>query len=318
MRWGDALEARVRRQFGPGANNFVVPTKAQFDAYKGVVVQTEAAIKGGRTLADAQKAAAALKLQLTQQDGCWMLQDELRGWGTVMFNAHPHSGLILEVPHPAFDLGTPELGWEMFRKYDADVLIVAGAARGNRPDASPQVPNQPTTLSNGFDPWHHGAGVPDYSVSDPTHAVDTPFEAAHEALVGPGSVVVQVHGFNAAKHHQANPAFPADRQVVLTPCADDHYYPPVLEGMAKALTTAGYKTGVVSFDDEASSELSATINVQHAYMAQQGLVGPGKPAQFVHIELDSSLRRGPDRGANFTRLLDVLQPVLGTQGSSSR
>lgn len=317
---GDRLELALKGRFDKGQETLVVPTPEQFESYKAVVGDTEAALKtgDGDALARASRAAQALDCELVPQDGCLMLREQMgkeRGWGTVVFNVHPQSGLVVEVPHPLFDWGTPELGWQAFRAFNADVYVVAGAHRGNRTEPSPDVPAEEQHGSNEsstYDPWHHAANVPDYSISDPSHSSVLPFEAAHEALVHAGSTVLQVHGFNAQTHHAVDPSFPADQQVVLTHCADDHCNPPLETAMADALTKAGYKTEMVDFSDDAHSQLGAVVNVQHAWMVKQGLVGPDKPTTFVHMEVDRSLRLDGARAEQYPKLMAALAPVFDT------
>src|SRR5262249_17846980 len=115
------------------------------------------------------------------------------------------------------------------------------------------------------------------------------------------------HGFSAWKHHQADATFPLTEQVVLTDAADDHYDPPHLVGAQQALAAAGYRSHIVDFATPTARKLGlgALPTVEHKDMVARGLVG----AEFNHIEIDTSLRRGPDADAAGEKLLDVLAPV---------
>jgi hypothetical protein len=83
--------------------------------------------------------------------------------------------------------------------------------------------------------------------------------------------------------------------------------------MHDALQGADFKTWMVDFSDAAHSTLGAPVNVQHAYLKRLGLVGPGLPTQFVHVEFDSALRQGQRRDAHFDALVQALSPVFSNQ-----
>jgi hypothetical protein len=302
----------------------VIPTDAEMAAFRRLVAHArDLPVDEVR----AEAAPLGVEVEGLEVDGrpCVMIQDHARGWGTVVVD--PESvGPIIEVPHPGFDLGTPQLGWEAFRAFDGSALVVAGATRGNRSEKSPDIPVVHRALPSGYDPYRHAEGVPDYSVSDPTHARRTMFQAAHQALTGSPSapVVLQVHGFSALKHHGENPAFPADEQIVLTDCADDGWMAPHAREAQAALQRAGFRSHLVTFEDDASSRLGGLPNVQRRDMAERGVAPYGPPAgdapraEFVHMEVDTSVRRAADRDAQYARLIDVLRPVFGCAPSASR
>lgn len=309
---GDRIERQVVERFGDGAENFVPPSDGEMAALRSVVADARHATSAAdreRVRREADPLGYALDvlphgyLMLLEKD------EAARGWGTVILDPASASDVVIEVPHPGFDHGTPELGWKAFQAFGAGALVIAGATRGNRHEASPEVS---TVRPDGFDPWRHAPGVPDYSISDPTHARGTAFQAAHQALTGPTAVVLQIHGFSAWKHHQQDPAFPADEQAVLTDCADDRYDPPHLVAAQAALQGAGFRSRLVTFADAASSALGATPNVQHRDMDERGLVGRGHAAEFTHLELDRSLRTGPQRDEQLDAVVRALQPVFGT------
>jgi hypothetical protein len=308
--WGDALEAAIMRDFGDGAENFCIPSALELQAFRSLVGELAAASQLSPSL---QRAASHLDYRIREvSDGMrrlWALEEAPpprrgagyhgRGWGTVLLAPASLSQLVIEVPHPGFDLCTPQLGWQAFVRLEARALLVAGAVRGNH-----RTPlDTPASRLR-------AEGVPAYSASDPTHATATAFEAAHEALAGPESVVVQLHGFSATKHHAADASFAPDLQAVLSDGADDGYDPPLLAATHEALTVAGYRCHLVAFDSPQGRQLGATANVQGRWMRAQGLTGRGKRAEFVHLELDSTLRRGADRAAHFGRLLEALARVL--------
>lgn len=55
--------------------------------------------------------------------------DTDRSWGAVLVDRSAPTRLVIEVPHPNFDLRTELLGVEMFRKIPGSIVLVAGAHR---------------------------------------------------------------------------------------------------------------------------------------------------------------------------------------------
>ncbi len=95
-----------------------------------------------------------------------------RGWGTIVVDPGGDD-ILVEVPHPVFNIKTPMVGVEVFRETGASVLLVAGAHRYS---------------------W-------DDKRSDVARAPQTAFDAAHEALL-PARFVVQPHGFHSDEEDQ--------------------------------------------------------------------------------------------------------------------
>ena len=185
-----------------------------------------------------------------------------RGWG--VYAARPGAGapagLVVEVPHPRADRSTEDLGAVVFAAARADALLVAGAHR------------------------RAGNGAADVA-RDPTSA----FSAVDRAVVGPESVVLQLHGFD-----EATPTGSPD--VVLSSGEADPG--PVAPRLADALEDAGFE--VCLYDGDRCSELAGTRNVQGAHARSVG-------ATFLHLELSRALRQ---EGAARTRLVDALNQVL--------
>ena len=311
--WGDNFERCVTEFFPSGMGNYVAPTKREQAGFKLLVAATQQALreKDSKLLRRASLYASLLgyEIKAMPSERGQFLQlaergEPTRGWGTVLFNTKQGSDLIIEIPHPAFDIATPELGWRAFQAFNADVLILAGAERKNRTELSPDVEHRPD--------------LPKYSISDMTHVRDSIFQAAHEAVTGPHSTVLQLHGFKARPHHEKFPDFPADQQFVLTDAANDGYDPPKLLAAQDALAKAGYKSHICTFENEAMSELGGLPNVQHKEMEERGLVGPGRHAEFIHIEMEKSLRRDNVREVHFARMLEALKPVFAPSASSTQ
>ncbi|WP_312880267.1 hypothetical protein [Actinokineospora xionganensis] len=93
--------------------------------------------------------------------------DDERAWGMYVIDLSRPTRLVVEVPHPAFDLHTEEIGLELFRRTPGAVLAVAGTHR--RVD--------------------DGAG-------DVAHRSDSMFHVVTARLAERGLPQVQLHGFH--------------------------------------------------------------------------------------------------------------------------
>ncbi len=171
------------------------------------------------------------------------------------------AALVVEVPHPRSDRHTEDLGVELFTASGADVLLVAGA--------------------------HRTAGE---GAADVAHEPASAFAAVDRAVVGPGTVVVQVHGFDESRHRGSS-------SVVLssTEAAPD----PLVRQLAAAFEDAGVEACL--YDGEDCAALAGTRNVQGAHARGVG-------ATFVHLELAAELR---DSASGRRRVVEVLTDVLG-------
>jgi hypothetical protein len=90
-----------------------------------------------------------------------------RAWGMYVIDRSAPPSLVVEVPHPAFDLRTELFGVDLFRKVPGAVLLVAGA--------------------------HRKAGD---GKADVAHETDSVFHVVATALAGRGLPQVQLHGFH--------------------------------------------------------------------------------------------------------------------------
>ena len=72
----------------------------------------------------------------------------------------------------------------------------------------------------------------------------------------------------------------------------------------RALQEQGLTTSVVDFQED---WLTARTNLQGQAMAQSHLLGPAGPSQFVHVEFDQSLRKGPQRQEAFDKILRAVE-----------
>ena len=158
-----------------GSEGYVRPSHKQATEFAKLASAMEA-----ENLASASRLANALDYMLVWYDdaptGRRLLmarEEEMpsreveRGWGTIIVDPEG-TDVIVEVPHPLFDVDTPEIGVELFEATGAKTLLLAGAHRYSWDDAR----------------------------ADVAHAPGTAFDAAHRALL-PARYVVQLHGFHA-------------------------------------------------------------------------------------------------------------------------
>lgn len=175
-------------QHAPAAksNLFVVPTQSEMKDFA-ALWQTMANGTAAENISLAEQHGFEL-LSYTDKDfdgsESILLREKKpvrRGWGLYARRVNPQNAIIIEVPHPIFDTGTPAVGLDAFRALNAAALLVAGSHRHANPDDS----------------------------ADAAHSPQTIFQAIHTAATADGSaVVLQIHGFAAAHH----PGYP---QIVL-------------------------------------------------------------------------------------------------------
>jgi hypothetical protein len=169
-------------------------------------------------------------------------------------------GLVIEVPHPRADQRTEYLGTELFTALDASALFVAGAHR---------------TAGNG--------------AADVAHEPASAFAAVDRAVVGRGTVVLQLHGFDESRH-------PDYARIVLS--SGESTPGSLVERLDEDLEDAGFDTCV--HDGDRCQALGSTRNVQAAHARTVG-------ATFIHLELELGLREpGEERDALVAALAEAL------------
>jgi hypothetical protein len=169
-------------------------------------------------------------------------------------------GLVIEVPHPRADQRTEYLGTELFTALDASALFVAGAHR---------------TAGNG--------------AADVAHEPASAFAAVDRAVVGRGTVVLQLHGFDESRHQDY-------ARIVLS--SGESSPGSLVERLDEDLEEAGFDTCV--HDGDRCQALGATGNVQAAHARTVG-------ATFIHLELELGLREpGEERDALVAALAEAL------------
>lgn len=111
-----------------------------------------------------------------------------RHWGTFVFNRAPlRPHLVVQSPHPVFDINTGFQGIRVYRHNAARAFFVSGTHRCNGLSYSPC--DGTTSVCSGT--------ADDYRYSDMPHVVKSTFHIATEAMLDhdPDLLVVQCHGF---------------------------------------------------------------------------------------------------------------------------
>ncbi|QUQ63189.1 hypothetical protein [Kutzneria sp. CA-103260] len=93
--------------------------------------------------------------------------DAARGWGMYIADYGARPRLVIEVPHPNFDLNTEQVGIELYRRVPGSAVLVAGA--------------------------HRKAGD---NTADVAHNADSLFNTVAVELAKLGLPQVQLHGFD--------------------------------------------------------------------------------------------------------------------------
>jgi hypothetical protein len=171
-----------------------------------------------------------------------------RGWGSYFFSVQ-HSPstfsprVIIQAPHPVTDFNSQIIAYSIFVNSYPRVLafFVSGVERTFGPNGQ----------------------------TDMAHRTQSIFETANEVFTSFGSVVIQIHSFNAYVH-------PNTPLVVLS--TGDGGINGAIQSIASNLQNANLSVGV--FDGFSYERLGAQNNVQGHYARSVG-------AGFVHAEVSS-------------------------------
>ncbi len=124
-----------------------------------------------------------------------------RAWGMYVIDRSAPPSLVVEVPHPSFDLRTELFGVDLFRRVPGAVLLIAGAHR-----------------------------KADDGKADVAHEEDSVFHVVATTLAARGLTQVQLHGF----HDQNQPGTDIVLSSGATPAGD------AARRAADRLTAAGF------------------------------------------------------------------------------
>lgn len=256
----DVVGAAAERMPGPGSGAYRAPTA---DEAADLAALTEALAAGNEQ--EARLIATALGLEVDtiregDRDLLMVRERETgdRGWGLLVVDPVTDSRVVVEAPHPVADRGTEDVAARTFLASDARALVLAGASREALPGGR----------------------------ADVAHRRDSAFQVMHRALVAPGDLVLQVHGFDAETRGDTY------GDVVLSSGT---------ESPGSVVTSLSTRLGdadidVCVYDGERCRDLAGTTNVQ-------GRSTRAADARFVHVELSAALRDTVAARASIAQLL---------------
>lgn len=111
-----------------------------------------------------------------------------RFWGTFVFNPDPlRTRLVIQSPHPRYDLNTGYQGFRVYQYAAARAFFVSGTHRCNGISYSP-CDGTTSACSESAEPFRY---------SDQCHVVDSTFQVTTQAMLDEHSdlLIVQVHGY---------------------------------------------------------------------------------------------------------------------------
>jgi hypothetical protein len=214
-----------------------------------------------------------------------------RGLGTYVFSSAFRRNLVLEAPHPLFDINTPEESTTIFQKLNARALFIAGTHRC----ASEQ--SSPCSGTTGA----CGTGGEPFKISDAGHFTRNFFQEAHRATSG-----LKVKPVTISAHGNGDASLP---DVVLSNGTGTKESPnSLVNRLRRELKNRGVSVGSCNFSSDQDLSLCGTTNVQ-------GRLSNGSPnactanpptasGSFIHIEQHRNIRDDP------THLINALRAVI--------
>jgi hypothetical protein len=291
-----------------GSNALTVPTTAARDAF----AQTVVAILGGNEAAACSLPPSYRLMRMVDPTaGPLRVVAEVTASGqpvpALFYGTYvaprvvpsPSRALVVEAPHPLFDIDTELQATAVFVRSAARALLVAGAHRCTDLDASAC-----SGTTNACDPTEEP-----YRISDAAHEDGLPFNAVHDLLSdGDASLLfLQLHG-------NGEPCPTA----LVSDCSGAWNDAGAAATLAGALAAQGIAIGPCGAGyPTATCDLCGTDNVQARYTA-------GSPAactelgthygRFVHVEQQLSLRQAPDAGVGgYEPMIDAVLTTFPAQ-----
>ena len=285
---------------GAGSEGFVKPSTEELSRLRQLVLKAASGdVAGAVTLIE----ASGLPLRLVRYADTGSGSHEVllveertpvtKGWGTLVLDPAPLRELVVEVPHPWYDIGTESEGVELFRRLRARALLVAGVHRCASSETTP------------CDGSSDVCGSTRYRVSDPAHFTAGPFQAAHEALsaLWPPSVSLSVHGHSDS----------ACEDVFLSSGVAGDPGPLVPALRERLLGFGGISVGAAGIPGSSCS-LVASSNVQgrfsNASRAPCTVAATAASGRFVHAEQSRAVRTSLVHIETIARALEAVVPSV--------
>jgi hypothetical protein len=149
------LKASIQQHAGVGSNAFIAPPADQLDGFRLTMQQL---LLGD--VASAINGLDALNYDLNSLNDdsgkSYLVAQErstgFRGLGTYLVDLNYARNVIVEVPHPIFDVNTPEEGSDIFQGLAARALFIAGTHRCANPDTESGCSGTTTACGGGSIP----------------------------------------------------------------------------------------------------------------------------------------------------------------------
>ena len=223
----------------------------------------------------------------------YLLRERLpvsRGWGTYIVNPNHERSIMVQVPHPRYDLDTHIEGADLFRQTGSRFFLMAGTHRCANDSTSPCSGTSSVC----------GDGT--YHVSDMAHYTDAPFQAVHEVFDAGLS-----HLYAMSLHGNGR----SNCEDIFLSNGHGSGSSPLLFSIKNAVLSEGGLTVAVA-GDGSSCPLIGSTNVQ-------GRVTNGSPdpcstpaaannGYFIHVEQHRSVREDP---VEYGKLISAVNQTIG-------
>ena len=203
--------------------------------------------------------------------------DDGRGLYIVRPTDRVQRRLVIEAPHPRFDLGSDTIGAEIFRRTGARALAVAGTHRCANTSLSSS-PGETRVCNRG--------GWGPYRTSDMAHTKRSFFQFFHEIMTTDTgtTVAVQIHGFRV---RPGLPEFTVSDGTKTNIADVDHISNRFSRHLEGQVISAGSQRSANSCNRPGNINLlCGSANAQSIYSTALD----SKHPRFLHIELSQALR----------------------------
>jgi hypothetical protein len=298
------LKASIQQHAGVGSNAFIAPPADQLDGFRLTMQQL---LLGD--VASAINGLDALNYDLNSLNDdsgkSYLVAQErstgFRGLGTYLVDLNYARNVIVEVPHPIFDINTPEEGSDIFQGLAARALFIAGTHRCANPDTESGCSGTTTACGGGSIPVR---------ISDAPHFTGNFMYAGHSAALqlDPQPISLNLHG---------NSSEPVDVTLsdgTRVAGADTD----LVQQLRTALLARSVNVGSCNrpADGLTAQNLCGTTNAQgrlsNGSLEACRINATSASGLFLHIEQHRNIRDDP------SLLIQALQDVLPIQPRFSR
>ena len=281
----------------PRANSerFVKPAPAEMQTFtQAVSAVLQGNLENAAVLANAVNYDVSQLNDQTANKTYWVLierQTNFRGLGTYIFDLSFGRNLILQVPHPLFDINTPEEATQIFQQTDARGVFISGTHRCANAERSP---------CSGTTTACDDVSAP-FRVSDASHFTGNFFQAAHQATLNQSQIPVSI-----SLHGNAVSSLP---DVTLSNGTDKKdSFGSLVNRFRRQLKNRGVSAGSCNYVGDKKFSLCGTTNVQGRLSNNASNActtsAQGASGLFLHVEQHLNIRNNP------ALLIDALKNVI--------